>query len=367
MKPKLTARIREAVKRAYHKIASDLVLRIVACAFISAAAGLFLSVMITGIILGHSFYLFDLADLLLLTVITLLIFTKLVRRTLSYIKEISAAVEQISAGDYSVKIPEKYTDELGALAARINGMAADISAAKEREHLEEQRKNDFITSIAHDLRTPLTSVIGYLGLISEQDGAPVEKETLVRYADVAYRKAQRLENLIGELFDFSRYNFGEIRPAQNRIDLAELVEQLNQEFYPQYSEKGLQSRIIISGRPIFIKGDGSMIARVFDNLLNNAVRYGANGKYIDIELVNRGNEAVVRVTNYASAIGQSDLGRVFDKFYRTDASRSSATGGTGLGLAIAKNIVEAHGGTIRAESRDGKTAFEVILPALSDR
>ena len=356
---RLWDRFMEGCRKLWKQLISSLVVRIVCNGAVSAFAGFLAATIISAVLNvsgGISFLFF--------AAFTLLIFIKMTNHTMSYVKDIAESVGKISAGDYSVKVPEKYSDELGTLARQINQMTVELGKAREREQLEEQRKNEFITSIAHDLRTPLTSVIGYLGLISEQDGQPVDKETLVQYADVAFRKSQRLEQLISQLFDFSRYNFGEIKPAENRIDLAELIEQINQEFYPQFSERELQSRVIISGRPVFVKGDGNMLVRVFDNILGNAVRYGAAGRYIDIELYNRGNEAVVRVTNYGAEISREDLSRIFDKFYRTDASRSSGTGGAGLGMAIAKNIVEAHGGGIKAISEDGKVTFEVVLPVL---
>lgn len=359
---KYWGRFTAGCKRLWKQLVSSLVVRIVCNGAVSALAGLVATAIIGAILNVGSGVAF-----LFFTAVTLLIFIKMTNHTMSYIKNIAEAVGKISSGDYSVKVPEKYSDELGTLARQINQMTVELSRAREREQLEEQRKNEFITSIAHDLRTPLTSVIGYLGLISEQDGQPVDKETLVRYADVAFRKSKRLEQLITQLFDFSRYNFGEIRPAENRIDLAELIEQINQEFYPQFTERHLESRVIISGRPVIVKGDGGMLARVFDNILGNAVRYGASGRYIDIELYNRGTEAVIRVTNYGAEITPEDLTRIFDKFYRTDASRSSETGGAGLGMAIAKNIVEAHGGQIRAMSGDGRVTFEVVLPVIAQQ
>lgn len=359
-KPGLWKRGMQALRKLWKQLVSSLVVRIVCNGAVSALAGF-----VAGVIISAVLNLSGFTTFLFFAAITLLVFIKMTNHTMAYVKDIAEAVSKISGGDYSVKVPEKYSDELGTLASQINQMTTELSRAREREQLEEQRKNEFITSIAHDLRTPLTSVIGYLGLISEQDGQPVDKETLVQYADVAYRKSKRLELLINQLFDFSRYNFGEIKPAENRIDLAELLEQINQEFYPQFAENHLESRVIVSGRPVWVKGDGNMLVRVFDNILGNAVRYGTAGRFIDIELYNRGAEAVVRVTNYGAEISPADLERIFDKFYRTDASRSSGTGGAGLGMAIAKNIVEAHGGSIRAYSGDGKVTFEVVLPVLA--
>lgn len=361
---KLINKFKGRIEHCKARINGSLSLRIAVKGIISAALGFIISIIFVEVFTDGYFSLFDPVSMLMVTVVTLFFFLSFLKKILAYIMEITHGVARISEGDFSVTIPERYTDELGRLAGQINNMTQQLKAAREQERLQEQRKNEFITSIAHDLRTPLTSVIGYLGLISQQDGVAVDQEAMVKYADVAYRKSLRLQNLITELFEFARYNFEEIRPVQEKIDLAELLEQLEQEFYPQFSEHNLTSRIIVNERPVYILGDGSLIARVFDNILSNAVRYGDEGKYIDIELIKRPQEAVVRITNYASYISQQDLGRIFDKFYRTDASRNAKTGGAGLGLAIAKNIVKAHGGTIRAQSRDKKTTFEVVFKTI---
>ncbi|HHW45414.1 MAG TPA: HAMP domain-containing histidine kinase [Clostridiales bacterium] len=361
---KIISKLKEKLRFYRARVNDSLALRIAASGIVSAALGFIIGIILVELFTGGYFSIFDPVSMLLVTIVTLFFFLNFLKKILTYIMEITHGVARISDGDFSVRIPERFTDELGRLAGQINKMAEQLKASREQERLQEQRKNEFITSIAHDLRTPLTSVIGYLGLISQQDGIAMDKEAMVKYADVAYRKALRLQDLITELFEFSRYNFEEITPAQEKIDLAELLEQLEQEFYPQFSENNLTSRIIVNDRPVYIKGDGMMIARVFDNILSNAVRYGAGGKYIDIEIIKRQDEAVVRITNYGSSISQRDLERIFDKFYRTDSSRNAKTGGAGLGLAIAKNIVKAHGGTIKAESRDNKTTFEVVFKTI---
>ncbi|MEG1887204.1 MAG: HAMP domain-containing sensor histidine kinase [Oscillospiraceae bacterium] len=345
-----------AIKEKAKKLRGNLVARIIFCVVVSAVAGLI------GMLASTFLFYNLLLSLIIFIVIFSVTLTVLLKKVASYMKDLVAGVERISKGQYDMKIPETYSDDFGELAARINKMASDLKIAKVRELEEEQRKNDFITSIAHDLRTPLTSITGYLGLISAKDGVSLDNQTILSYADIAYRKSIRLETLINEFFDFSKFTFGEINPQKSDIDLGELLEQLDQEFYPQYNDNNIKSRIIINGNPI-VSGDGNMLARVFDNILTNAVRYGSDGKYIDIEVNCPKGAVKTEITNYSSDIKADDLDRIFDKFYRAESSRNSSTGGTGLGLAIGKGIVEAHGGQIFARSFDGKTVLTVILPS----
>lgn len=224
---------------------------------------------------------------------------------------------------------------------------------------EEERKKDLVAFLAHDLKTPLTSVVGYLTLLRDKPGlSPEERQ---RYTEVALHKAQRLEQLLGEFFDISRMELRQEEEHWEPVDLTLLLEQVTDEFYPLLGEKDLSLEVRIDqGLSTF--GDGEKLARVFDNLLRNAVSYSSPHSAITLTAQGRKGRVEIRVSNQGLAIPEGELASIFQRFYRLDAARSSATGGAGLGLAIAKEIVEAHKGTIAAESTGTTTVFHVALP-----
>lgn len=280
-------------------------------------------------------------------------------RYIKYIQEIYGNVEEIEKGRLDVEIPVKSSDELGQLADKINNMAAHLKKSIEDERNTEQAKTDLITSVSHDLRTPLTSILGYLGLIT--NGRYKDETELIYYADVAYRKSVKLKRLIDELFEFTRLSSNGMNLKLSDFDLGEMLEQLAADFYPIFQEAGMECRLSIPQGQNAITADSSMLARVFENLIANAVRYGAEGKYIDIRLQHENGRMAVEIVNYGIPIPQYELPHIFEKFYRVEHSRSQDTGGTGLGLAIAKNIVELHGGSISVSSSMQNTTFKVVL------
>ena len=225
--------------------------------------------------------------------------------------------------------------------------------------VENQKKNDLITYLAHDLKTPLTSVIGYLSLLNEAPDLP--EELRVKYTKIGLDKAFRLETLINEFFDITRYHLQEIELSREELDLSFLLRQLAEEFYPLLREKNNQIQLDIQDG-ITILGDPEKLARVFNNILKNAIAYSTPDTVITVKLT--AETAVVRaaVSNHGKTIPKEKLERIFDKFYRLDEARSINTGGAGLGLAIARKIVMLHKGTISAESTDGVTTFLVELP-----
>lgn len=296
-------------------------------------------------------------------VLAILWFFFLSRSMIRYLEEISASLQAISLGNFDVKIPVKSADELGTLAENINHMTARLAIAIEEERNAERSKNELITSVSHDLRTPLTSVLGYLELIVN-DRYRDEVE-LRYYVDVAYEKALRLQSLIDDLFEYTKVSYGGLRIETSSIDLRELLEQLVEEFVPALQAADMQYRFFIPGDAYILSADGDLLVRVFENLVSNAIRYGQAGKYVDIELDRRDDRIIVRIANYGEPISQYDLPHIFDRFYRVEKSRSDKTGGSGLGLAIAKNIIELHGGTISAYASQQRTVFEIELPAQS--
>lgn len=286
----------------------------------------------------------------------------LTRKYGKLLDNISKGISHISNGNFDVDIPVESDDEIGTLARDVNLAAKKLKAAVETGEFAKSSKDRLVVNIAHDLRTPLTSINGYLDLIlnkSELTGSQIK-----HYAEIAYKKSISMERLIEELFDFSRFNYGDNRINKERIDIVYLIKQIMEEFYPALMEKGMEGRVFAKDSPLYIEADGYFISRVFDNLINNALRYGSEGKYIDAELFLQNGFVITRIINYDSPIPAYELDNIFETFYRVEKSRSTLTGGSGLGLAIAKNIVELHNGKISAQSNFEKTVFEVSLKAV---
>lgn len=283
--------------------------------------------------------------------------------TLRRISHVSEAVNLIAEGNLDARAPLESNDEIGLLARDINTMAERLKKSIEEERKAERSKYDLVTSVSHDLRTPLTSILGYLDLVDKDN---YEDEVKLRhYVAVAHEKALNLKQLIDDLFEFTRVSYGSLPQRPELLNLGRLLEQLAEEFVPILDTANMQYRLQIPQESVMVRADPSMMARVFENLLSNAVRYGAEGVYVDIELeVEQGAWAVARVANYGAPIDDEQLVLIFERFYRGEGSRSRDTGGAGLGLAIAKSIVTLHGGSIRAynDSERGRTVFEVRLP-----
>ena len=257
-------------------------------------------------------------------------------------------------------------EELALVAADAKRASADQARRLEDEAT---RRGDLVTYLAHDLKTPLTSVIGYLSLLDEVPDMPEEQR--VRYTGVALDKALRLERLVNEFFDITRYNLTHIELERAPVDLAALLVQLADEFYPALEAHGNTARVEVEGtrrtpeapgEPLMADVDAARLARVLGNLLRNAIAYSDEGTEIALRAAGEKDVVRIEVTDTGATIPSHKLRTIFDKFYRLDESRASATGGAGLGLAIAREIVELHGGTIAATSEGGVTTFTVELP-----
>ncbi|MBU5437813.1 HAMP domain-containing histidine kinase [Tissierella sp. MSJ-40] len=293
---------------------------------------------------------------LILFIMFFFIFTQ---KRIRYLEDINMVLKKIAQGNLEAKIPIESNDELGQLAENINFMAEQLKTSIEEERKAEKMKNELITNVSHDLRTPLTSIIGYLGLVANDNYK--DELTLRYYVDIAYSKSLTLKKLIDELFEFTKISYGGIKLNLEKIDLGQLLEQLVEEFVPILNEAEMEYRLTSSKEKLFIEGDGSLLVRVFENLLSNAIRYGKEGKYVDINIKSEKDKAVISIINYGETISEMDLPYIFDRFYKVDKSRSQDREGTGLGLAIAKNIIELHGGEIAVYSKNGRTEFQVKL------
>lgn len=287
------------------------------------------------------------------------IFSILNRPQMKYIREISTAMKKISAGALDTALEVRGDDELSWMAATLNTMTEDIKLLIQKEREAEVTKNELITNVAHDLRTPLTSILGYLDLLEQNKN--ISEETKIRYIQVANQKTKRLQVLIDELFGFTKLTNGRIAMQAEEMDLVKLVEQVMDEFYPLFEENDLEIDYQKNVSSLIITADGNLLARLLDNLISNAVKYGKEGKMIRIYLEYEEPIITISVMNYGYVIPEDEINLVFEKFYRLEQSRSSKTGGTGLGLAIAKKIVDLHGGKISVTSDLNGTVFEVKL------
>ncbi|MGP1403656.1 MAG: sensor histidine kinase [Catonella sp.] len=291
------------------------------------------------------------------------------KRITDYFEKLDRGIEEFSEGNFDINFEIRNEDELSNMARNLNRTTGEIKRILDKERNEEKSRKEFITSIAHDLRTPLTSVIGYLQLVMSKAYESRNNEELQlkneEYIRVAYDKAIRLQGLIEDLFSFTKTDSTELRLHLEEIDVVKLMEQLADECYPSLQDAGLTLEFRKSADVMMIEADGELMARAVANLLTNGIKYGKDGKKLIIELYreNENSDLYIRVINYGRLIPKKDIEHIFDKFYRVEDSRSIETGGTGLGLAITKNIVNLHGGSINVKSDLYGTVFEIILPA----
>ncbi|HBG11365.1 MAG TPA: two-component sensor histidine kinase [Clostridium sp.] len=306
---------------------------------------------------------FDVVVILIYVVFGIGIFTVtfllLQEKSMRYISRISDAMQSISQGDLNITVDIEGDDEFSVMAASLNKMVEDLRGLMDKEREAERTKNELITNIAHDLRTPLTSIIGYLELLSGE--TKLDPEVQKKYKGIAYVKTKRLEKLIEDLFGFTKLNYGKISMHVAKVDVVKLLSQLLEEFYPSFVDKNLSYELQSNVPAQMISADGNLLARLFDNLINNAIKYGADGKRILVKVHGSEELVTIQVINYGYVIPEEELPLIFNKFYRVEQSRSTNTGGTGLGLAIAKNIVDMHGGIIHVTSDLSGTVFTVKL------
>lgn len=286
-------------------------------------------------------------------------FLLLTRKVTGDLSDIADGISSMTRDREAGSLPVDRQDEIGEIARSVHQMTEELSRlmASEREAL--QSNKEMIACLAHDLRTPLTSLSGYLNLAMDTDKYDVEQRQ--HFAGVAARKADRLEGLIQDLFDYTKLMSGEITLHRHRIDFVKLVEQMIEEFYPLLEENELTCSFQTECRELEMDVDPDLMARAVQNLLSNAVKYGKDGKQIIIRL-EKGRNVTFSVTNYGLIIPEKSLDMIFERFYRVEGARSPGTGGTGLGLNIAKEIITLHGGTITVESGLQGTVFSVEIP-----
>ncbi len=278
------------------------------------------------------------------------------RKPWGYLNEVINATETVyekSTKGITLSAP------LHEVESRMNQIKLSVLTSEKSVAQAEEKKNELVMYLAHDIRTPLTTVIGYLNLLDEAPDMPPEQRR--KYIGIALNKSERLDVLINELFDLTRYNSKAVSLNKTEVDLACLISQLADEYYPTLSAN--ENTVSVSAEDgLTLSADTEMLARVFGNLLKNAASYSDAGTEIIISAKKENDFAVVTFQNTGETISPENLQTMFDKFSRLDQARTSETGGTGLGLSIAKGIVELHGGEIKAQSKDRTIIFLVRLP-----
>jgi two-component system sensor histidine kinase VanS len=277
-------------------------------------------------------------------------------RLTKYFDEVIAGMDKLAEeSDDEITL----SPELDFMEHKLNQIKSNLEKQKKAARDAEQRKNDLVVYLAHDIKTPLTSVIGYLSLLNEAPDMPAEQRA--KYAGITLEKAYRLEQLIDEFFEITRFNLQTIVLNKEKINLLLMLQQMADEFYPILSPQQKQVSVNVPDE-LILWGDADKWSRVFNNILKNAIAYSYENSVIHISAKQQDKYIVITFTNHGNPIPQAKLETIFEKFYRLDSARSTNTGGAGLGLAIAKEIVNAHDGTISVESNTENTVFTVKLP-----
>lgn len=308
------------------------------------------------LVFERAYFIFIIFGITLIIVLSLLY--KLLNKIFSYVFAVSESADKLFDKNVEyINLPP----EMVEVEKKLNHFKTEAIKNERLARENEQKKDELIVYLAHDIKTPLTSMIGYLSLLSEIKDMPQEQRN--RYIDIALDKSYRLEDLINELFDVARFNSEKIVLEKEEINLNLMLEQIADDFYSTLKEMNKKINFTSDEKTI-LYADPDKLSRVFNNLIKNAVNYSKENTDIDISILNKENQATVKITNKGKQIPKEKLDKIFEKFYRLDSSRTSKTGGSGLGLAIAKEIVELHGGRIYAESDMKETTFSVILPII---
>lgn len=266
----------------------------------------------------------------------------------------------IAQGHLDHRIPFRLKGSEQHVITSVNALVDSAVQSMDDERKIEKSKDELITNVSHDLRTPLTSIIGYLGLIEDKQYR--SEEDILKYTHIAYEKAKQMKNLVEDLFEYTKVQQHGSPVDIMKIDLYQLLEQLTASFELDAQHKGIEITSSVEPNPLMIEADPEKLGRVFSNLVANALKYGNGASYIKITARQERDKVVVKVSNDGTPIPEKSIDHLFERFYRAEGSRSRATGGTGLGLAIVKSIVDLHHGDVKATSNDDETSFIVTLP-----
>ncbi|WP_308779500.1 ATP-binding protein [uncultured Clostridium sp.] len=301
--------------------------------------------------------------LILSVIVFISIFIIVTNKKMKYLEEIAAGVRFISSGDLSYRVEEKGKDEIKNLAENINNMASEIQERMEAERRAEKTKSELITNVSHDLRTPLTSVMGYIGLIKA--GKYEDENMMKEYLDIAFNKSNQLKELIEDLFEYTKINNQGITLDKNKVNIVEFLSQIIEEYIPIFEENKIEVVKKFVDEKSIVEIDASKMVRVFENLFSNAIKYSYKPGKVIVSTFESEGYVTIAIKNKGESIPKEKVERLFDRFYRVDEARNSNVKGSGLGLAISKNIINLHEGEIWAESVGNDISIYIKLKCIN--
>ena len=304
--------------------------------------------------------------ILMAVVDVIVVYWRLVRRYHQMqLRHIINELHYIADGHFNHRIPFQLKGQMQRVVASVNALVDSTIKAMEDEREIERSKDELITNVSHDIRTPLTSIIGYLGLIEDKQYR--SEEDILKYTHTAYLKSKQMKSLVDDLFEYTKVRQTDAPLQIQSLELNAMLEQIGASFELEANKKGMEINTILPDSPVKIEADPEKLARVFNNLITNALKYGSDGQNIYLQLTKVDEKEIeIRISNDGEPIPEKSLRQVFDRFYRVESSRSKETGGTGLGLAIAQSIIELHHGYIYVESNKNLTSFIMRLPIKHD-
>ncbi|MQS90180.1 HAMP domain-containing histidine kinase [Lactobacillus salsicarnum] len=281
------------------------------------------------------------------------------------VEKVERELAKIADGDLNQQLHLEVNPRLQGIVNSINSLISNTNNHIAEQRRSEKSKDELITNVSHDIRTPLTSIIGYLGLIESKNYEDLDQ--ILKYTHVAYKKSLEMQNLVNDLFEYTNVQHANSTLSMTKFDMAQMLDQLSADFELEANKRGMEIVVNTSPEKILMTGDTDKLGRVFNNLIMNAFKYGDGATHLWLEAKQTPQEVVVRVANNGKPIPKESLDHLFDRFYRVEDSRSKATGGTGLGLAIAQSMVKMHGGQISVESNDDRTAFIIHFPTIKQK
>ncbi|MQS45118.1 sensor histidine kinase [Companilactobacillus mishanensis] len=281
------------------------------------------------------------------------------------VEKVERELAKIADGDLNQQLHLEVNPRLQGIVNSINSLISNTNNHIAEQRRSEKSKDELITNVSHDIRTPLTSIIGYLGLIESKNYEDLDQ--ILKYTHVAYKKSLEMQNLVNDLFEYTNVQHANSTLSMTKFDMAQMLDQLSADFELEANKRGMEIVVNTSPEKILMTGDTDKLGRVFNNLIMNAFKYGDGATHLWLEAKQTPQEVVVRVANNGKPIPKESLDHLFDRFYRVEDSRSKETGGTGLGLAIAQSMVKMHGGQISVESNNDRTAFIIHFPTIKQK